>query len=160
MASVPTGPLILGFVQAAGAPLGSPEQVAAFASYLGDKLGAPVRVEPFADKVELYQALYRYRKIDLAVFQGAIPERPNHLPLSNVATWQGQGTSGESGQLAARRGLFAETLARVRHTLLTMVQDNQGRSVLAKAGSLKFVSAGSPAPDDGPSLKETAGLKP
>lgn len=146
---VSVGPLTLGYVSVAGAPLGSSAQVAPLADFLGNQLGTPVRIEPFATKLELYQALYRYRKIDLAIFQGALPERPNHLPLNRLALWQGLAADqNDSGLVAARRGLSSGTLTQLRQSLQGMNLSNEGQAALLKSGRLKLLPSGTPGKTD------------
>jgi general secretion pathway protein A len=154
-------PLVLGFVPATTGPLASSDQAGLLAGYLREKLGKPVTVEIFSNEKELYDRIYRYRQVDLAVFHGAIPRNANHLPLPQLVGWQGQGgPAAGSGVLVARRG-FGESLFEVlRRTLLGMMKDGRGQMVLGEAGGLDFLAARSPGaakPDGSRSTPAAAG---
>ncbi len=140
-------PLVFGFVPATTGPLASFDQAGLLAAYLREKLGKPVRVEIFSNEKELYDRIYRYHQVDLAIFRGAIPRHPNHLPLPRLVGWQGQEQGGPAvgpGVLVARRGLGESLFKELRSTLLGMERDNEGKTVLGEAGGLDFLAARSP----------------
>jgi len=134
-----TDPLLLGFVPAANSPLGTSEQAVLLTSYLGQLLGEAVTVESFSDESALYEGIYRYRQVDLALFRNGIPSRANHLPLQPLVGCRGQGVNDTSScLLVARRGLYQGTAELLQSTLEELETSKEGQRVLAEAGGLGF----------------------
>lgn len=134
-----TGPLLFGFVPAGTGPLETPEQAVLLADYLGRLLGQPVTVESFSNESALYEGIYRYRQVDLALFRSGIPSRNNHLPLQPLVGCRGQGADTSSCLLVARRGLYEGAAELLQATLEKLGTSNKGQQMLAEAGGLEFI---------------------
>ncbi|AMV72234.1 hypothetical protein JCM30471_07180 [Desulfuromonas carbonis] len=135
-----TGPLRFGFVPAASGPLETPAQAVLLGDYLGQLLGQPVKVESFNNESALYEGIYRYRQIDLALFRHEIPSRINHLPLQPLVGCRSQGAQETSScLLVARRGLYDGAAELLQTTLENLGTREKGQQVLAAAGGLAFI---------------------
>lgn len=110
-------------------------------AYLEQQLPMPVRVRKFTKEDFLYDWLVRYREVDFAWLSKALLDKEAAGTLYPLVENQDHSQDLFKGSIVARQGQQTDLLRQVSAIFLSMHETPEGRSLLTKLGTSRFISS-------------------